>query len=247
GDARAGPRRHSGRLALIAGLIAAVYPSMLMASISYMTEAFFCFYFALALLLMARFLIDSRWRDLLLSAAVLALATLSRAVTLPLPFPLALLIIRRSKAWQVKLLTYLMIAFLPIGVLTFRNWVYDGIASPSTESAWMLLFMRAASSERRVTDEDPTAIYARYVREIEQRLGNPEAQNIPANSILSYFQPTPAMHSVISQMAIEKNLKYPVWYILNGFYGLYLVLFRSDFIAISPLVLLPFHLIFVAL
>jgi len=140
-----------------------------------------------------------------------------------------------------------LIALIPLAVLTYRNWVYDGIASPSTESAWMLLFMRATSSERRVSGEEPGVIYARYIREIEQRLGHPEPQNITPDSIWGYFQPTPAMQAVITQMAIEKNVRYPQWYIVNGFYGLWLILFKSDFTLLPQAILVPPHVVFVGL
>jgi 4-amino-4-deoxy-L-arabinose transferase-like glycosyltransferase len=238
------------RSALIAGLIAAVYPAMLYSSISFMTESLSLFLYGLALLLFARFMNIPNWRDLLLSAAVMACATLTRLTTLFLPLLLLVLIFKRGKQWRQYIAVFLIISALPGAVLVFRNWYYANIPTFSTQTQWMLLFMRATSSERRATGDDPGVIYARYVQEIEQRLGNPvpPLESITPDAIWSYFQPSsPEMQAVISQMAIEKNLRYPHWYILNSFYGLHRILAASPDQLLPDLVMIPIHYVFVLL
>ncbi len=239
----------SPRIALVAGLIAAVYPAMLLSSVSFMTEAQFLLFYTLALLLFARFVVRPNWRDLLLSTATLALATLTRLVVLPLPFLFVGLIASRSKAWLRYAAIFLLAAVVPAGILSFRNWYYSGIPTFSTEGQWALLFMRATSSERRVTNEEPGTIYARYIQEIERRLGHPvpPLESIPPEAIWQYFQPTPAMQTVISQMAVEKNLAYPQWYILNSFYGLHRILSFSPDSLLPTVVSVPLHYGFVVL
>ena len=243
----------SPRWALIAGLIAAVYPAMLLSSVSFLTEAPFLLFYALALLLLARFIAAPNWRDLLLAAATLACATLTRLITLALPALLVILlfalIARRDRRWVQYAAVFVFISALPWAVLTFRSWYYNGIATPSTTGQWVLLFMRATSSERRVTGEAAPVIYARYIQEIERRLGHtvPPLDSIKPEAIWGYFQPTPEMQTVISQMAIEKNLAYPQWYILNSFYGLYRIFLMGDE-AIMPLAIhIPLQLAFVLL
>jgi len=234
-------------MALAAGLIAAVYPAMLLSSVSFMTEALSLLLFALALLLFARFMLAPNWRDLLCSGAVLAAASLTRLVTLLLPVLLVGLIVRRGKAWRQYAAIFLIIAILPGAILAYRNWYYGGIPTVSTEGQWILLFMRAASSERRATGDTPQAIYARYVQEIERRLGNPvpPLDSIQPEAIWGYFQPTPAAYAVMSQMAIEKNLAYPQWYILNSLYGLHRILSLTSLLPVA--VSIPVHYGFVLL
>ncbi len=239
----------SPRIALIAGLIAAVYPAMLLSSISYMTEALFLFFYALALLLFARFMRMPNWPDLLLSAATLACATLTRLTTLFLPILLIVLIVRRGNRWKQYLAAFLILSAIPGAVLIYRNWYYAGIPTFSTQTQWMLLFMRATSSERRATGDDAGVIYARYIQEIERRLGHPAPplESITPDAIWNYFQPSPEVQNVISQMAIEKNLAYRQWYILNTFYGLHRILSVSSEMPIPDVFLIPLHYVFVLL
>jgi hypothetical protein len=144
---------------------------------------------------------------------------------------------------------FVLIAILPGAILFYRNWYYAGIPTFSTESAWMLLFMRAISSEHRATGMELSALYTRYIQEIEVRLGHPSppAETITPESIWNYFQPTATEQAVISQMAVQKNLAYPGWYILNSFYGLHRILSVTDEFPIPSLVTIPLHYVFVLL
>jgi 4-amino-4-deoxy-L-arabinose transferase-like glycosyltransferase len=225
----------SSRLSLAAGLIAALYPAMISSSICYMTDALMAFFFALSLLLFARFLNRPNWLDLLLATATLDCANLTRSAMILLPFLLVLFVIWRTRMWRYALV-FLFVAMLPLGLLTFRNWYYGHIPTFSTQGQWMLLFMRATSSERRATGDDPGVIYARYIQEIERRLGHevPPLESIPTERIWKYLQPSPEEYAVISDMAIKENLRYPVWYVLNTFYGLYLILVKAPEVTLLP-------------
>ncbi|MBE7511792.1 MAG: glycosyltransferase family 39 protein [Anaerolineales bacterium] len=222
----------SGRGAFVAGLAAACYPAMISASVCYMTDALMMVFLVYGLVFFARFLKRPMWHDLLIAGALFALANLGRSATIVLPFLLVAIILwRLRRTWRLYgraaiVAMWVAIAALPFVLPTLRNAVYGGIPTFSTAGQWMLLFMRATSSERRATDDPVELIYARYIQEIERRQGNaiPPLESISPVAIWDYYQPTPAEHAVISTLALETILKYPQWYILNTPYGIWRIL-----------------------
>jgi 4-amino-4-deoxy-L-arabinose transferase-like glycosyltransferase len=232
------------RAALFSGLLAALYPAMVSAATCYMTDSMLLFFAALAFLLYGRWLVGLQdghfqWHNLLLGTACLTCGNLARSALLLWPAALVILLLllpifakaaRMALPKRLLAIALVLILASPSFVIpTVRNIRYSNIATFSTAGQWMLLFMRATSSERRATNAPVEEIYARFMQEIEQRAGNPipPLSALTPDRIWDYYLPTPAQHQAISQLAVEKNLRYPQWYLLNTFYGLYLITTRS--------------------
>jgi 4-amino-4-deoxy-L-arabinose transferase-like glycosyltransferase len=209
----------STRVAFLAGLVAALEPALVTNNVLFLTETLFNFFFVLGLIWLVYLVERPSWDKALLSGVLIGLATLTRPTTLVFPVvTLIVLLCARVRRWWRYVVPHVVIFLVFVGAIVFRNWYYNGIVAFSTEGEWTLLFVRAVASERRATGDPPHVIYARYIQEIERRLGHevPETIESPSSAIWSYFQPaTPETFRVISEMAWEKNLAYPFWYVAN--------------------------------
>ncbi len=154
-------RRSFGpRVALLAGLIYAVYPGMLVACSRYLTEPLFVFLTLAFVALLAEFIARGRWPWAAAAGVALAAAVLCKSVAGALPVFLVMFAVlpvwrgvrRRMVAGLALSMTCVVLA---AGAWVLRNWLVSGTPVYPATSGGLALYtahVYAAHPEQRIRD-----------------------------------------------------------------------------------------------
>jgi 4-amino-4-deoxy-L-arabinose transferase-like glycosyltransferase len=208
------------RLAFIAGLVVALDLGSIIADSAPMTEALHNIFLTTSLLFLLRFVQRRSGADLIISGFSLALATLTRPLSLYLvPVVILGVILFRREYWRAAL-GYLVVFYALIGAWVYRNYYYTSIPELGTDAAYTILFTHGVSVLAHATGEPPGKVETQLEREIEVRLGNIDDPSDKANTHIrgyniNFFPDTPERVNMMYRMAREIFLEHPVWFLLT--------------------------------
>jgi 4-amino-4-deoxy-L-arabinose transferase-like glycosyltransferase len=210
------------RLALLAGVIMALDPASVSASVTLLSEPLFNLLFTACILNLVLFVQSGRWRDLALSALWMALAMLARPTPVYFWVIAALVLILLGRRWKAALV------IAAVGLALYVGWCannlrYRGVFTYSTGASFNLLFLRALSAEHVATGATPQELYVEYVRTIYERAGDTEAASgdISPEHFWRFLVPeTPTLYREMGRLGREKLLAYWPWVILTTPIGL---------------------------
>lgn len=206
------------RLALLAGLWAALDPAGVVHSLAPMAEALANVALALALLLTWRLARRPSYRLAFLAGVALGLSTLTRPLTQLFGIVLGgwLLLANWRVLWRPAVVLA-VISLLPVVVWTLHNARVFGSPEFSIVGPWSMLYMHGTSVLHQATGESPLDIQRELDAELSRRLGDHErASRATAISMWDRFiLPSSAELDLMRQMAIEIYTRYPLHFILT--------------------------------
>jgi hypothetical protein len=205
-------------VALIGGILLAIDPIILGAEVPLLSEALFNPALLVAQLFLLRWLCNHRWSAFLICILALQVMVLMRPIGIYVVVIFVIVILFNNwKYWPYGIVMVLGFS-VPIFLWTARNSTYTGINTYSTATVYNLLFYKAISTESMVMNTDPDELAWNYAREIETRLGNPNALDtrfFPVGNYTYLYVDNPARYKVMSDMANEKLAQFHVWHFVK--------------------------------
>ena len=206
------------RLALLAGLWAALDPAGVVHSLAPLAEALANAALTLALLLTWRLARRPGYRLAALAGLALGLSTLTRPLTQLYGIVLGgwlLLVDWRALGRPAVVLA--VISLLPVIGWTQHNARAFGSPEFSIAGPWSMLYMHGTSVLHQATGQSPLDIQRQLDAELSRRLGDEErASRATAISMWDrYILPSPEELDLMRQMAVEIYTQYPLHFILT--------------------------------
>ena len=222
---RLDPANDGGGAALLSALLVALDPASIHFSATLLAEPLANLTFTIALLsvlfLRGAHSVRGIWLWGALSSVLIVLSALARpaAEYLWLPFGLWIVCVRREKR-TIAILSLALFALIGSGAWRSHNAATFGHSAFTTLGTWNLLYKRATSVLHHGADLSVEATTTELARRVEARLGNDFSQ-IDASRQHYHYIGTPELQSVMTSVATDVFISYPLHYALTFIFGLY--------------------------
>jgi hypothetical protein len=213
------------RLALIAGVIAAVDPPSVIYSAYLGTEALANTFLAAAV---CAFLIGvtSAKRTVMwgiASGILLVLATYTRPSSYLLWIPLGIGVLLFARKYARFAIAFMIVSGVGIGLWIVHNGVVFGNPTFSTIGVYNLLYYRAASVEHLATNQDLDTVYTELSTRVEALLGR-DTSLVDAGTRHGHYAATAALQDAMQSVAINVFISHPLEYLVGIPIGLMRIL-----------------------
>jgi hypothetical protein len=198
------------RLALIAGIVAALDPASVSADATLLADPVFNLLFVAFLLFLTRFVQEERWPDLALAALAMGLAMLTRATAIYLWLAAPLILIPLLRRWWRPALALAAVGLAVYLGWSVRNLAYRGVFTYSMQANFSLLFLRALSAEHLATGASTTDLEVQYVQQLYRSIGDEEsaALAVPEHFWRFLVADDPRLYAEMGRMAPQKLVQY---------------------------------------
>lgn len=198
------------RLAVFAGIVMALDPASVFASVTLMSEPLFNLVFVALLLSLARFVQERHWRDLALGAIWMALAMLTRPTAIYIWLAAPIIFVPLVKKWRRPMLALAGVGLTIYLAWSARNLAYHGVFTYSLQTNFSLLFLRAISAEHLATQRTNADLQVEYVQELYRSIGDEESARaaVPDHMWKFLVAEDPRLYAEMRRMALRKLVQY---------------------------------------
>ena len=164
-------------VAILAGLLIALEPHLLIYTLSLSTEGIFIVFLVACLFFLFRYLDGRKLTDLSLCALLLGAAAITRPVFVAfIPVAVCIIVYRplmnKIREWRkitASVLLLVLLALLPIAPWMYRNYRVTGVATLST-IGWVNMYTRLAlTTEAAATDQSWAVVYTSSLERLKDQ------------------------------------------------------------------------------
>lgn len=208
-------------MALVAATIVALDPTSVKYAGSLLAEPLASLTLAIAYIALAALRSARNRPAIVMLGALAGLCILLSALTRPSAYlfwiPMALWLVYARRSTEARLLAALALvlpAALGVGLWKYHNAVHYDNSSFTSVGAFNLLHHRAASVLYQATVKDIRAVHLDLVTRVESRLGNDTA-GLTSYDHWNHRTGSAEQQSVMTEVALEVFLTYPLHYLLT--------------------------------